>query len=90
MNFRQDTWSAEVEKILFKGLCAKFEQNPSLAKFLIDTKDSVIAEAKPYDSVFGVELSLGHPDLWEKTDSRVPTFKGRLWKKYAVCYKANK
>ena len=66
MNFRQDTWSAEVEKILFKGLCAKFEQNPSLAKFLINTKESVIAEANPYDSVFGVGFSLGHPDLWQK------------------------
>ena len=25
MNFRQDTWSAEAEKILFKGLFANFE-----------------------------------------------------------------
>ena len=47
-----------------KGLSAKFRQNPSLAKYLKDTGNTVLVEANPHDTYWGVGLSLTSMDIW--------------------------
>lgn len=39
-----------------KGNKAKFSQNPTLKEFLLSTGDSILAEASPYDSIWGIGL----------------------------------
>jgi ribA/ribD-fused uncharacterized protein len=53
-------WDGVVKKILMEGLIAKFQQNPPLAKYLVDTGDKKLAEAR--DLKWGNGLSLFHKD----------------------------
>ena len=38
------------------GNKAKFSQNPNLKEFLLSTGDALIAEASPYDKIWGIGL----------------------------------
>jgi ribA/ribD-fused uncharacterized protein len=49
---RQD-WDAVRDDVMRKALAAKFEQNPSLKKMLIDTGNRPLVEANPTDSYWG-------------------------------------
>ena len=53
--------------ILDEGLCAKFEQNEKLARFLLDTGTDIIVEANKYDSLCSVGLSLFDKNVWDTT-----------------------
>jgi ribA/ribD-fused uncharacterized protein len=44
------------------GNLAKFSQNPRLRAALLATGDTVLAEASPYDRVWGIGLGAEHPD----------------------------
>ena len=39
-----------------KGNKAKFSQNPDIREFLLSTEDAIIAEASPYDRIWGIGL----------------------------------
>ena len=54
--FDAATWNNVKYDIVKKGNQAKYEQNPQLMKKLIDTGDSIMAEASPNDSVWGIAL----------------------------------
>ncbi|KAK8066898.1 hypothetical protein PG997_013645 [Apiospora hydei] len=52
--FRDDVWDvAGVEAVVVGNLC-KFTQNPALMAALLGTAGSVLAEASPYDHVWGI------------------------------------
>lgn len=51
------TWEANRYKILKEGVMAKFSQNEALKKELLATGNCIIAEASPYDSIYGIKLS---------------------------------
>ena len=53
-------WDEKVDEILKVGLIAKFQQNPPIAKYLVDTGDKHLAEAK--DPIWGNGLPLYHKD----------------------------
>ncbi|OCG56298.1 MULTISPECIES: NADAR family protein [unclassified Gilliamella] len=57
-NFDETIWDNNKKKIVFKGNYAKFSQNAELKKSLLSTKDKVLAEASPYDKVWGIGLSM--------------------------------
>ena len=65
-NYNKDIWRGEIESILHDGLMAKFSQNQTLKEILLATKDTIIAEANKFDTVYGVGLSLGDPELWNE------------------------
>ena len=65
--FNRDIWMGKVQKILLKGLRAKFEHNPYCANFLDKTKPRYIVEAAKYDNIYGVGLSLYDPHLWDRS-----------------------
>ena len=59
--FEQDKWDQYKYQIVLKGNTAKFLQNECLKRFLLDTEEAVLAEASPYDSIWGIGLSSDHP-----------------------------
>lgn len=54
-------WEEHKEKILYKGLFAKFSQNDKLKQKLLDTGDAILAEASPYDNIYGIGLKFDNP-----------------------------
>lgn len=56
-NFNQGQWEAVRFEIVVKGNAAKFGQNRKLHEYLKSTKGSILVEASPYDSIWGIGLS---------------------------------
>ncbi|MDE6579498.1 MAG: NADAR family protein [Ruminiclostridium sp.] len=68
--FKQEIWDSNCREIVIKGNLAKFSQNESLKSFLLNTKDRVLAEASPYDKIWGIGMSKDDKDcenplLWK-------------------------
>ncbi len=56
-NFDPVVWDSVCVEIVYQGLLAKFLQNPDLKQILLNTGDKIIAEASPYDKIWGIGLS---------------------------------
>lgn len=54
--FEQAKWDANKYDIVVAGNKAKFGQNPDIKEFLLSTGDAIIAEASPYDKIWGIGL----------------------------------
>jgi ribA/ribD-fused uncharacterized protein len=68
-NFDLDTWYANRMEIVKRGIWLKFSQNPDLLDMLLSTKNNLLAEASPFDRVWGIGLNKNqakfmHPDNW--------------------------
>ena len=68
--FDQALWDACKYDIVVAGNKAKFGQNPILKEFLLSTGDAIIAEASPYDKIWGIGLHIaqalkGTVDDWK-------------------------
>lgn len=57
-NFDLDIWSKNAKSIVTQGCIYKFSQNPDLKEKLIDTGSQYIAEASPYNKIWGIGLSI--------------------------------
>lgn len=60
-NFDAKAWEEKCRDIVFEANYAKFSQNPKLKEFLLSTGDEVIAEASPYDNIWGIGLKADDP-----------------------------
>lgn len=61
-NFDQKTWDAISWQIVFDGNMYKFSQNPAMRGYLLSfPHDCVFAECNPFDSVWGIGLSVDDP-----------------------------
>jgi len=56
-NFDEKIWNSHKVKIVLRGNLLKFSQNPDLKKELLATGDELLAEANPYDKVWGIGLT---------------------------------
>ncbi|MEI3337126.1 MAG: NADAR family protein [Clostridium sp.] len=68
-NFNEDVWNDNKYDIVLRGNYAKFSQDEELKKFIINTKNRVLVEASPYDSVWGIKMSskdnnIENPHCW--------------------------
>ncbi len=54
--FDSSLWDEHKVEIVKAGNRAKFEQNPDLMKLLLDTGDALLAEASPWDKIWGIGL----------------------------------
>ena len=54
--FSPEPWDAMKYDIVVKGNKAKFSQNPNIREFLLSTGDAILAEASPYDGIWGICL----------------------------------
>lgn len=62
VNFNQYLWDSCKEEIIYNANYAKFSQNPELKAALLATGDAIIAEASPYDKIWGIGLKATDPD----------------------------
>ena len=60
-NFEPGPWDAKKYEIVLAGNILKFSQNQELKSFLLETGDKVLAEASPYDGIWGVCLAMDDP-----------------------------
>jgi len=56
-HFNQAVWDEKKYDIMKKGLIEKFTQNAQLKQALLETKDTLIVEASPYDTIWGIGLN---------------------------------
>lgn len=62
-NFSPEQWNEHKFDIVLKANHAKFSQNESLKKYLLNTKDRIIVEASPVDPVWGIGMSSDNPNI---------------------------
>lgn len=53
--------------IVYVGNYNKFNQNPDLKKRLMETVGTTLVEASPYDTIWGIGLSLENPDTLDRS-----------------------
>lgn len=61
-----------------KGLRAKFNQNPTLKKILLNTGNTDIVEAAPHDTYWGIGLDLDSGLISDKANWRGKNQMGQL------------
>ena len=69
-NFNGDVWDKIKYTIVITGNYHKFSQNADLRNFLLSTKNKILAEASPYDKVWGIKMkyddeNIENPFLWK-------------------------
>lgn len=57
IDFDKDVWEQHAREIVWNGNFEKFNQNPALYKDLMNTGDSILVEASPYDTIWGIGLN---------------------------------
>lgn len=73
INFNQKIWDKHKYQIVVDGNFHKFNQNEELKNFLINTKNQILVEASPVDTIWGIGLPLENQDsknpyLWNGTN----------------------
>lgn len=54
--FDAEKWTSSCDDLIYKGLKAKFLQNPDLLKQLV-SEEGIFVEASPYDRIWGIGFS---------------------------------
>ena len=62
--FNQSTWDEEKKSIVYKGNYLKFTQNAELLENLLATQGTLLVEASPTDTIWGVGMELDTPELY--------------------------
>lgn len=65
-NYDDDIWAAERVDVMVEGLFEKFNQNPKLKDALLNTGNTTIAEASPYDRIWGIGLAESDPRVFDQ------------------------
>lgn len=60
-NFDETKWREVAETVVYRGNFARFSQNPYFTKLLRKTGTKTIAEASPYDPIWGIGLAPSDP-----------------------------
>ncbi|CAM9708502.1 unnamed protein product [Ectocarpus fasciculatus] len=60
-DYDQDLWDQHKWSIVERGNYAKFTQNEMMGQRLLDTGETLLAEASPYDRVWGIGLRADNP-----------------------------
>ena len=68
-NFDPNVWNKHKYTIVYCGNVLKFTQNPDLKQILLSTGNSIMAEASPYDAIWGIKLGQSdtrayNPNTW--------------------------
>lgn len=69
-NFDQSVWDSKALNIVTVACREKFSQNPHLLKELERTGNRVIAEASPYDIIWGIGLGKDDPRIEDEAQWR--------------------
>lgn len=77
-NFDADAWMERCREVVYPGILAKFDQNPDLLAFLRESGDRVIAEASPYDRIWGIGLAPNDARATDQANWNGQNFLGEL------------
>jgi ribA/ribD-fused uncharacterized protein len=77
-NFDQEKWANNCVRIVLEGNLAKFQKYPDLAKRLLETGASFIAEAADYDTVWGIGLSADDPKVKDMKNWNGNNYLGKI------------
>jgi ribA/ribD-fused uncharacterized protein len=61
-NFLEEKWAAARFDLVTRGNVAKFGDDEKLRGYLISTKNDVLVEASPTDTIWGIGLAADNPD----------------------------
>lgn len=62
-NYVDSLWLENRYEIVKQGNFHKFSQNPVLKEFLINTKERILVEASPVDSIWGIGMATDHKNI---------------------------
>lgn len=71
-------WDDVREELVYYGVREKFVQNPRLGNLLLSTKSALLAEASPYDRVWGIGLTADDPLFGDIASWRGSNLLGRV------------
>lgn len=57
-NFDSELWDKNKVRIVYEGNLSKFSQNETLKVKMLNTLDSILVEASPYDKIWGIGRSV--------------------------------
>jgi len=78
-NFNEGRWQAARESVVRKGLMLKATQHSDVKDRLLSTSGKVLAEASPYDRVWGIGLSMTDARSRSQDQWRGENLLGKLW-----------
>jgi ribA/ribD-fused uncharacterized protein len=61
--FIEDIWNTHRIDIMVTGNEAKFSQHQELKQFLLSTGNTILVEASPYDTIWGIGMGVDHPHI---------------------------
>jgi ribA/ribD-fused uncharacterized protein len=77
-NFDAAVWEACCLEEVLPGILSKFGQNESLKELLLSTGNRIIAEASPYDAIWGIGLGVEDPDALDPAKWQGKNYLGEL------------
>lgn len=77
--FDRITWNANAIQIVYQANMYKFLQNNQLLENLVSTRGTVLVEASPYDTIWGIGLDENDPLALNKA-----TWRGLNWLGYTL------
>jgi ribA/ribD-fused uncharacterized protein len=64
-NFDEATWTAKRYQVVCEGNYNKFSQHPDLKDFLLKTRDRILVEASPADSIWGIGMARTDAEIYD-------------------------
>lgn len=78
-NFNETVWVANRHIIMQRGLQMKIEQNEDVKEALLATGNKLIAEASPYDMIWGIGMSKDNKYATDQTKWKGENLLGKAW-----------
>lgn len=75
--YDEAVWEERRFAIVVRGNCAKFTQNPEMERQLLATGEKTLAEASPYDKIWGIGLRADNPAALDPQKWRGPNLLGK-------------
>ena len=57
-NFVKEVWDTNARDIVYKGCLLKFSQNEDMKSYLLSTGNKYLAEASPFDRIWGIGIGI--------------------------------
>ena len=67
-NFDKKKWNKIKYTIMVDVLISKFSQNKDLKKLLLETNDSILYQASPYDKIWGIGLNIDNASVTDSSE----------------------
>lgn len=76
--FNNDEWAKVRHDIILLGTIAKYKQNPKLLDLLFATGNNTFVECSPYDTIWGIGMSMDDPDATDPAKWKGENLLGKI------------